>query len=244
MDKRFVLFFGLGLVLLLTSCGINRSTQTEFVPTNTVSADLSPTQTPTPQKVETKVPVETAQAVYAHLLEQMKKQDPDLDFAALRLAYSQTEAYNPYGGEEDDLIEAMWTAVDASDFNQALDLANQALALNEVSPRAHTGAYYAYDGLGKKAEAKYHRYVASGIIDSILASGDGKSPETAYVVIAVPEEYVLLSVLGVKVDLQQWDEIEGHNYDFFNVVDKKTNEKSMIYFNIDIPWDWLSEQLQ
>ena len=117
-------------------------------------------------------------------------------------------------------------------------------SINEVSPRAHTGAYYACDGLGKRAEAAYHRYAASGIIDSILASGDGMSPETAYVVISVPEEYVILSVLGVTVEIQQWDEIDGHNYDFFDVVDGKTNEKSTIYFNIDIPWNWLSGQLK
>jgi hypothetical protein len=194
----------------------------------------------------TEIPVSdsTTEEQFNTLFEQLKNQNPDLDFSALRLVYSRTEAYNPYNGEEDKLIEAMWAAINASDFNQALELANQALVINAVSPRAHTGAYYACDGLGKKDEADFHRYAASGIIDSILASGDGKSPQTAYVVIAVPEEYVILSVLGVKVDVQQWDTIDGHNYDFFDVVDKETNEKSVVYFNIDIPWNWLSEQLR
>lgn len=244
MVKNSILTLTLGVILVLAGCKVNQAASPVVVLSSTNTAVIIPTQITPTEKLEIKEPVETAEARYAQLLEQLKRQEPDLDFTALRLAYSQTEAYNPYNGEEDKLIEAMWKAIDASNFNQALELANQVLAINPVSPRAHTGAFYAFDGLGKKEEAKFHRYVASGIIDSILASGDGKSPQTAYVVIAVPEEYVILSVLGVKVELQQWDTIEGHNYDFFEVVDKDTNEKSTVYFNIDIPWNWLSEQLQ
>jgi hypothetical protein len=234
----------MGFILVLAGCRGSQVTQPVVVQPSTNTSAVLPAQIMPTGKPETKEPVETVEARYTQFFEQLKQQDPDLDFQALRIAYSQTQAYNPYGGEEDNLIEAMWKAVDASDYNQALDLANQALAINEVSARAHTGAFYACDGLGKKEEAKFHRYVAGGIIDSILASGDGKSPETAYVVIAVPEEYVILSVLGVKVELQQWDAIDGHNYDFFDVVDKQTNAKSTIYFNIDIPWNWLSGQLK
>jgi hypothetical protein len=244
MRRLFTLICILALFLLAAGCKAKPSIQSEMTPTGAFSITSLLTGTPSPTAAETKVPAATAEALYAQLLDQLREQDPDLDFAALRIAYSQTEAFNPYGGKEDDLIEEMWAAVDAKDYAQALDLANQVIEFNELSPRAHMGAVYASNGLGKLEQAEYHQYVARGIIESILESGDGKSPETAYVVIAVPEEYVILSVLGVRVEVQQWDEINGHNYDFFEVIDQQTDDKSTIYFNIDIPWNWLRRQLQ
>ncbi|MGV3661583.1 MAG: DUF4919 domain-containing protein [Prosthecobacter sp.] len=47
-----------------------------------------------------------------------------------------------------------------------------------------------------------HRMVYYGLMTSIVSSGDGRTPGTAYKVIAVDEEYQLLNHLGAKLKKQ------------------------------------------
>ncbi len=65
-----------------------------------------------------------------------------------------------------------------------------------------------------------------GLVESVLASGDGKSPQTAFTVISVGEEYAILRALNLRVESQAL--IEGH-------IDALTVEgehgESTIYFN-------------
>jgi hypothetical protein len=74
-----------------------------------------------------------------------------------------------------------------------------------------------------------------GLVDSILSSGDGKTPETAYHVISVDEEYAVLNTLGFKVVKQSLMESKGHSYDKMEVLHMKSKEPGMIYFNVDMP---------
>jgi hypothetical protein len=49
----------------------------------------------------------------------------------------------------------------------------------------------------------YHRLVYYGLVTSIAASGDGKTPKTAYKVVSVSEEYTLLNHIDAKVKEQR-----------------------------------------
>jgi hypothetical protein len=52
--------------------------------------------------------------------------------------------------------------------------------------------------LGREPEAQEHIRMYRGLVDSILASGDGRTPQTAFVVISVAEEYAILRVFQLK----------------------------------------------
>jgi hypothetical protein len=82
-----------------------------------------------------------------------------------------------------------------------------------------------------------------GILTSILKSGDGKTPATAFKVIAAPEEYALLNALNFKMTKQSLIENDGKRYDRMDVTDSKTQTKATIYFNIDTPFDWLAKKM-
>src|SRR5690606_34167972 len=69
---------------------------------------------------------------------------------------------------------------------------------------------------------------------SILASGDGKTPKTAYKVISIPEEYMTLWRLGLVVEEQSLVESDGRQYDAMRVKHRKTGEESVIYFDIQV----------
>ncbi|WP_309751331.1 hypothetical protein [Novosphingobium sp.] len=73
-----------------------------------------------------------------------------------------------------------------------------------------------------------------------LASGDGKSQETAYVIYensegtGVAKEYVILRFLGLKPQGQAliFDEKSGKPYDVLTVLDPATGKESEVWFDI------------
>jgi hypothetical protein len=85
--------------------------------------------------------------------------------------------------------------------------------------------------------------MARGLINSILASGDGTTAETAMVVISVDEEYSVLRTLGFKRLRQALVEIGGHKFDRFAVTDETGRDGTMFY-NIDRLAAWFARQRQ
>lgn len=173
---------------------------------------------------------EDVQKEFDALLAKVKQSDASVDFARLRRLYAQTGSYSPF----DDSKEAMFAAVGSKEFEKARSLAEEALKRNYLNVDAHFVEAFACGKLKDEACAAHHKYVARGIIDSILGSGDGKSPETALFVISVGEEYVVARVLGVRVVKQAMEHKNGHAYDVLTVADAKTNAESALYFDIDV----------
>jgi hypothetical protein len=62
----------------------------------------------------------------------------------------------------------------------------------------HQVEQIAHRELREEERAGFHKAVVQGLLRSIMDSGDGKSTETAYIVISVHEEYVVLQVLGLR----------------------------------------------
>jgi hypothetical protein len=179
---------------------------------------------------------------YEILLDRVKKADPTVDFKEFRIAYTKTSQYNPYEG--DPAEQEMAKAFNNKDNPQAIECAEKILAHNYVNIRAHLICMMAYDMLGNKEKAGFHRYVSDGLIRSIIYPGGGKSPETAFTVISVDEEYAILYVFGLKNEQQALLHVQGHSYDELKVIDPKTNKRVALYFCIDIPWAWLQKYTQ
>jgi hypothetical protein len=179
-------------------------------------------------------------ASYEALLDGVKKGDPKADFGALRLAFTRTPAYRPYDAAYRDRRDAMLAALEGGDYAEALRRAAGVLDANFVDVRAHVVAYKAHAGLEHPGPARFHRYVFDGLVRSILQSGNGKSPETAFVVISADEEDTLLSALGIRRDGQALVQINGHNYDRVAGRDAETGRALTLYFNIDRPTEWLA----
>lgn len=79
-------------------------------------------------------------------------------------------------------------------------------------------------------ETKY-RAAADGLLQSILASGDGKTEDTAYRVITISEEYLLIWYFGC-IRLEQSLVAHGDKkLDALRVRDKDGNERT-IYFDV------------
>ncbi len=170
-----------------------------------------------------------AKEAYDSLLEKVKKGDFTVDFTVLRTAFTKTEGFSGYG----KLDKEVYSALDKKDFQTALKIAEDRLKDDYLDLNAHYVAFISNRDSGKTEKAEFHRNVLLKLVEAIEKSGDGKTPETAYVVIGVDEEYFMISYLGYNASSQGLHRANGHIYDKMTVTNPKTNETVVLYFQID-----------
>jgi len=231
------------IALLISSCS-SSPTPLPAVPTLPI-VTLPPAATVTPTTTTqagdiSQLPPDLA---YEILLEQVKQSDPNFDFTELRWTFAQTANYDPYNFDDSGLEDSMYDAYNNQEYELAIELANQMLEKNYLLPDLHFIVLQSYQELGDQENADFHNYFLRGLVTSIAKSGDGRSPETAFIVIQIEEEYFMLNILGLQDIEQTFTEINGIPYDIFNGVDENTNNPATIYFDISIPYSWLDNPM-
>ena len=172
---------------------------------------------------------------YATLLASVKSGNTNVDYTRLRLSYMDSPEYKA-AKDTSKAEKAMGDALDAKDYPTALKNAETVLDSEFVNIDAHFVADVANRELGNKDQAAFHLAIFRGLIDSIRNSGDGKSTATAWVVITVHEEYVMLRVLGYRPSQQSLLSKDGHNFDEMKVKRIDDGSDATFYFNVDIPF--------
>lgn len=152
-----------------------------------------------------------AEAKYQAMLAAAKADPAATDWQALRFAYADQPSFSPYGEHGDR--KALGAARAAGDWQALLAAANSVLDVNYVDGEAHLAAAIALSQLGKANEAERERTIAVAIFKSMMPNGDGRSPEQAFVVISVPEEYQLMAARRRRVVRQRLVHVAGHAYD-------------------------------
>lgn len=178
---------------------------------------------------------------YQTLVAKVKSGDTEIDFKALRMGYTQTAQYNPYGKDEN--IPLMFEALEAKEFTKAIKHAESVLEKNYVDIDAHYVLLTAYSETGNTKRSKFHQTVAMRLIDSI-ATDNGSSPESALHVINVREEYILLNIAGLEMQKQTSQSINNRTYDVLDVINPENGQTFSLYFDITIPYEWLSKSLK
>lgn len=169
------------------------------------------------------------QKEFDELIARVKKDDASVDFSHLRNLYTELDSYGPLSPD----TKEMFAALHDGDYKAALKRVDEILAENYLDTHAHYVGMIAADKLGDASRAAHHRYVEKGILDSILRSGDGKSPDTAYKVIFVSEEYALLRSLGLQSEQQNLIDLGGHTFDVLTASGPKSKSVSKVWFSID-----------
>jgi len=197
---------------------------------------------PKPAPAPSPAPAQNSRS-FADLLQRAKNGDATVDFRELRIAYTETKEYNPYRSARDER-QKMFAALNANQYEQAREFAEIILAQNFLDLNGQFGAFVSYRELGNAPKTTLHKFLFEGLVHSVENSGDGKSPETAFMVISVDEEYVLLNWRGLRATEQSLVNQNGHVYDLMKAVNTKTNETVSYYFNIDKPYNWLGKSLK
>ena len=171
---------------------------------------------------------------YATLVSSLKAGNTNIDYTRLRMSYVDSPE-RKHVKDVSAAEKAMFQALGAKDYAATLKNAETVLASEYVNLDAHFAAYVANHEMGAADKAEFDKAVFRGLIDSIRGSGDGRSPQTAWVVISVHEEYVLLRVLGFKLSSQGLVQKDGHFYDVMKVKSAEDGTEETFYFNTDIP---------
>ncbi len=163
------------------------------------------------------------------------------DYFSLRMAYTKTEDYSPYDIEERDLLKKSLSLIGKLEYDEGLSVLHSIQETNFVNISSHLYCEYVYKLIGDSVKSKYHYKIYKGLLNSIYKSGDGDTPQTAYIVISPKEEYNFLNWFDLKFIEQKWVKENGYSFDIMKFINKKTKKKSEIYFNISLAFNVLNE---
>ncbi len=160
-----------------------------------------------------------------------------VDFTKLRMDFANRKDYSPTwdNGEERDAIIAAYRA---KDYAKCAELSKPWLERVPVDASIHMVRSLSLQRLGDMAGACRHRYCYYGLLHSITSSGDGRTAKTAYKVISVGEEYVVLNEMGAEVTQQSL----AMPCDVMQVR-TRDGAAQTIYFDVSISMAALSRQL-
>jgi len=179
---------------------------------------------------------------YQRLLEKAKKDPDNIDYTALRMAYAQSSEYDPFRFDS-EAHAILSQAMDKKDLTVALNALNRLLDAYYLDIHAHMLAVDIFESLRTEKRENFHMKFATGLLDSIMRSGDGTKFEKAFIVISTQEEYALLRVLSLEIIMQSLREDKGHQYDVFECPHPHTGKIIEVYFNVDLPMGWLDRKL-
>jgi hypothetical protein len=175
---------------------------------------------------------EAGESGYDALLAELKSGNTAIDFRALRYARAEQPGYNPYGALADPDKGDMLRAMTAGNVDRVATLAELIIERDYTDVDAHAALALVLERRGMTEQAVFERAVADGLLRSIQESGDGTTPETAYVVISVAEEYSLLGASGVQVAKQSLLQTARGPVDALEVVNRANGERRTVYFDV------------
>jgi hypothetical protein len=169
---------------------------------------------------------------YAALVTAAKDGDPGVDYTVMRQTYTQTPDYDPLGKKTDGLMHDAQAAYLAKDCKTALAKFKMAIAFNFTLSDAHALSADCLEQQGDKKNTAHEEAIAQGLFNSIIASGDGKSPKTAFWVVSRHEEEVVFAIAALNGKGQETLKTDQGLVDKFLVTDGRTGKSAPMYFNV------------
>lgn len=188
-------------------------------------------KTDKPKEIQQKLTVNDHES----LVVKLKGGDTNVDFMALRMAFTETKEYSYHGPEKMER-EKFFKPFNDKNYKESLKQAEKYLEKNYVDANAHYVAFNSAKELKDVKKAEFHKAVMLGLLNSIKNGNDGLSAKTSFLVITIDEEYTMMSFLGYKYSSQSLQHSDGHTFDVFAATNIKTNEAVKLYFNIDLVW--------
>jgi hypothetical protein len=172
---------------------------------------------------------------YEEILRSARSQPETVDFAAFRLAFTRTSTYAPYDIDALEEDEALEEAARMPDWPEVLARASAALDRCYVRIKPHMYAAAASEALGDSQKQRHHDQCVAGLLASIMDSGDGRTPETGFIVIGVWEEYDVLNGMQLQTVRQALLPVGNRRVDQMSVQPADSSEPFDLYFDVTIP---------
>jgi hypothetical protein len=162
-------------------------------------------------------------------------------FTKLRMDYSKspkTEFYPTWrlAPEHEELVKAY----KAGEIDRVVQIADSWLKKCPIDADTHLRVAMCFKEKGDLPNYTYHLNIFYGLLRSITSSGDGLTPETAFKVVSIHEEYSLLQEIGAKLEKQSL--VKGP-CDKMEISRKNGKVNMTLYFNVSIPMSFAGSQL-
>ncbi len=156
----------------------------------------------------------------------------DYDFNRLRSLFKKLPTYKPYSLMPGFNYKKIKKA-SAEKPEKENEYFEKFIEKHFALPEAHEkGIAFAYKHKDKEKEA-YHTWMFTGLMKSLISSGDGQRPDSAFQVLSVSEEYYLLHGRIKKGTKEQTlRHIGDGHYDIISGIDSKTGVSVEYWFNI------------
>lgn len=235
----------LPLVVLLVACAGNDSGGE-----SAQSGDAEATVKAYPARDDTRValdqpavaPADTR--VYELIVERVKARAYADDFRLLRDEYVKTELYNPVDSVEREHTQQLFEALDDNDLKRCVQLAARILARNFTSLAAHRTVMLCHEQSGDDITRQFHAAMYQGLLQSVLRSGDGRTPATAYQVISADEIDAVLLAQDLEVVSQSLQQLGEREYSRIHVRNPQNWREFDLYFDVTAEKQWYLKRLQ
>jgi Domain of unknown function (DUF4919) len=182
---------------------------------------------------------------FESLLTAAMKEPKKADWNALRHTFAQTRHYRPYNTEWKSELDTVRKDL-SGDNLKAAETALEKLLERERFMRldAMAMAVALYEKKGDKDKAKKHRDLLDELTRAVFVPGRGMSFEKPIEVLFIDEEYFFLGSMRIRPRMQSLREQNGRRFDVFTIPATRNLPEHEIYFNIDMPYNALRQELQ
>jgi len=186
-----------------------------------------------------------SETYYPKLINRFMSYDTTLTEYEYKLLYYGnvfTDAYNPYATSdaENEFLELY----NKQEYTKAIPLGMKVLEENPINTTVLFKMLVIYNQLADEINEERFAMLYYGLLTQVYYSGDGKTCESAMVVIRVTDEYEIMAELQVNLEMQalvgDCDLIEFDTKS--QKLEKGEKPLKELYFNVRMPLDYLNKQ--
>ena len=147
----------------------------------------------------------------------------------------------PYTGDK-TLRKNVTEAFQKKKYKKVIKLAEKVFKTDYLDMNTHFMCMMSYKYLENAEKEAFHKFILTGLIDSVVSKGDGRFSYTAYPVISTREEQFIITTLGFVMDRHEEIRTKESIVDKVFVKDLLTGRNKILYFNKDLPNKWLNKK--
>jgi hypothetical protein len=170
---------------------------------------------------------------FSKTVKKLESGKTDINYKTFRESFIESEQFkiaSEKSSEFSKLTKKMYNQMSKSEFDSVISTTKKMLSIDYTNMKAHKVLRQTYKIVGDTINAKKYKAIQFGLLKSIVNNGDGKSCEKGWSVIQISEEYFILKMLGVELNIQSIDN-NGGICDRMEVVNEN-GEKKVYYFEI------------
>lgn len=169
---------------------------------------------------------------YSDFVKKLESGHTDINYREFRESFIDSRQFVIASGKSTklrDLKREMYSQMGERNYEEIIKITKAMLSIDYTSLIAHKILRQTYEIIGDVEGAKKYKAIQFGLLNSIVKNGDGKTPETAWPVIQIEEEYFILGILKAKVVKQS----KINNHGIYDKIEVTINgEKRTFYFEI------------